>query len=132
MFQRWIEKELLSVLGEEGIGCIPFSPLAQGLLTDRYLKGIPRDSRAGRPTGFLRPEHITKEKLAKVRKLNELAKGRGQSLAQLSLAWILRKPEVTSVLIGASKVSQIDDAVGALSKLSFTSEEMTMIDSILG
>lgn len=132
MFQRWVEKELLSVLNEEGIGCIPFSPLAQGLLTDRYLKGIPRDSRAGKPTGFLRPEHITEEKLMKAGRLNELAKGRGQTLAQLSLAWILRKPEVTSVLIGASKVSQIDDAVGALSKISFTSEELTMIDSILG
>lgn len=131
MFQRWIEKELLSALDEEGIGCIPFSPLAQGLLTDRYLKGIPRDSRAGKPTGFLRPEHITEDKLTKVRKLNEIAQGRGQTLAQMSLAWILRKPEVTTVLIGASKVSQIDDAVGALSKISFTFEELTRIDSIL-
>lgn len=132
MFQRWVEKGLLSVLDEEGIGCIPFSPLAQGLLTDRYLKGIPRDSRAGKPTGFLRPEHITEEKLSKIRKLNEIAKGRGQTLAQMSLAWILRKPEVTSVLIGASKVSQIDDAIGALSKISFSTEELAMIDSILG
>ncbi|MBI2427423.1 MAG: L-glyceraldehyde 3-phosphate reductase [Ignavibacteriales bacterium] len=126
MFDRRIEKELLSVVDKEGIGCIPFSPLAQGLLTDKYLKGIPADSRAGKPGGFLRPEHITEEKLSKVRRLNDLALQRGQTLAQMSLAWILRRPEVTSVLVGASRVSQIDDAVKSLMNLSFSNNELTM------
>ncbi|MEX1276979.1 MAG: L-glyceraldehyde 3-phosphate reductase, partial [Bacteroidota bacterium] len=110
MFDRWIEDGLLHVLWEEGVGCIAFSPLAQGLLTDRYLKGIPKGSRASKPHGFLRPQHITEEKLAKVRQLNDLAKRREQSLAQMALAWILRHPTMTSVVVGASKISQIDDA----------------------
>jgi L-glyceraldehyde 3-phosphate reductase len=131
LFERWVEKELLTTLNEEGIGCIPFSPLAQGLLTDKYLKGIPADSRAGKPHGFLRPEHITTEKLSKVHRLNDLAIKRGQTLAQMSLSWILRRPEVTSVLIGASKVSHVDDAVGVLAKISFSNEELSTIDSIL-
>jgi L-glyceraldehyde 3-phosphate reductase len=131
MFNRWVEDGLLKVLGEEGIGCIAFSPLAQGLLTDRYLKGIPVDSRAGKPQGFLRPEHITEDKIAKVRRLNELAQARGQTLAQLSLAWILRHPEMTSALIGASRVSQIEDAVGTLKNLTFTAQELQTIDQIL-
>ena len=131
MFNRWVEEGLLKVLGEEGIGCIAFSPLAQGLLTDRYLKGIPADSRAGKPQGFLRPEHVTEDKLAKVRRLNELAQARGQTLAQMSLAWILRHPEMTSALIGASRVSQIEDAVGTLKNLTFTAQELQTIDQIL-
>ena len=132
MFDRWIEDGLLKVLREDGIGCIVFSPLAQGLLTDKYLEGIPAGSRASRPTGFLRPEHVTAEKVGKVRKLNELAKARGQSLAQMALAWVLRHKEVTTALIGASKVEQIDDAVKALDNLSFSSDELKKIDGILG
>jgi len=131
MFNRWIEDGLLGVLAEEGIGCIAFVPLAQGLLTDRYLRGIPEDSRAAKPHGFLRREHVTEEKLAKVRKLNEMAKARGQSLAQMALAWVLRHPGVTSALTGASRPSQIEDSVGALSKLEFTVEELEQIDRIL-
>ncbi len=131
MFNRWVEEGLLKVLGEEGIGCIAFSPLAQGLLTDRYLNGIPGDSRAGKPHGFLRPEQVTEDKIAKVRRLNELAQARGQTLAQLSLAWVLRHPEMTSALIGASRVSQIEDAVGTLKNLTFTAEELQTIDQIL-
>jgi L-glyceraldehyde 3-phosphate reductase len=131
MFNRWVEEGLLKVLREEGIGCIAFSPLAQGLLTDRYLKGIPADSRAGKPQGFLRPEHVTEDKIAKVRRLNELAQARGQTLAQMSLAWILRHPEMTSALIGASRVSQIEDAVGTLNNLTFTAQELQTIDQIL-
>jgi L-glyceraldehyde 3-phosphate reductase len=131
MFNRWIEDGLLDVLDEEGIGCIVFSPLAQGLLTDRYLKGIPADSRAGKPHGFLKPAHITEEKLAKVRKLNRIARARGQSLAQMAVAWILRLPGVTSVLVGASRVQQVEDNVAALNNLAFTDEELSAIERIL-
>ncbi|MHB0876760.1 MAG: L-glyceraldehyde 3-phosphate reductase [Anaerolineae bacterium] len=131
MFNRWIENGLLDVLAERGIGCIVFSPLAQGLLTDRYLTGIPADSRAGRPTGFLRPEHITEDKLAKVSRLNEVARARGQTLAEMSLAWVLRHPGMTSALVGASRPSQIEDSVGALRNLSFTAEELQRIEAIL-
>ena len=131
MFDRWVEQGLFTVLREEGVGCIPFSPLAQGLLTDRYLNGIPADSRAAKPTGFLRPEQVTEEKLAKVRRLNSLASKRGQKLSQMSVSWILRKPEVTSVLVGASKVSQLEDSVGALMNLTFSGEELHEIDMIL-
>ena len=131
MFDRWIEGGLLNVLGEEGIGCIVFSPLAQGLLTDKYLKGIPADSRAGKPHGFLKPEHVTDDKLARVRRLQELAQARGQTLAQMALAWVLRHSEVTSALIGASRPEQIDDAVGALNNLDFASLELRSIENIL-
>jgi len=131
MFDRWIEGGLLEVLGEEGIGCIVFSPLAQGLLTDKYLEGIPTDSRAGKPHGFLRPEHITDERLGKVDKLQKLASARGQSLAQMALAWVLRHTQVTSALIGASRIAQIEDAVGALRNLSFATEELQSIEKIL-
>ena len=131
MVNRWVEDGLLDVLKEEGIGCIPFSPLAQGLLTDRYLSGIPADSRAGKSHGFLRPKEITEEVLAKVRSLNELARARGQKLAQMALAWVLRHAEVTSALIGASRIAQIDDAVGALANRRFTDEELRTIDRIL-
>ena len=131
MFERRIEDGLLEVLREDGIGCIVFSPLAQGLLTDKYLDGIPAGSRAARPTGFLKPEQVTAEKIGKVRKLNEMAKTRGQSLAQMALAWVLRHKEITSALIGASKVEQIDDAVKALDNLSFSAEELKKINDIL-
>ncbi|MCX6144194.1 MAG: L-glyceraldehyde 3-phosphate reductase [Ignavibacteriales bacterium] len=131
MFNRWIENGLLGVLNEEGIGCIPFSPLAQGILTNRYLNGIPKNSRAAKPHGFLKPEQITEEKLRKVRQLNELAQARGQSLAQMALAWVLRCKEVTSALIGASSKAQIDDGVGALKNLSFSQEEYQAIERIL-
>jgi L-glyceraldehyde 3-phosphate reductase len=131
MFNRWIEDGLLQVLEEEGIGCIVFSPLAQGLLTDRYLNGIPADSRAAKPHGFLKPAEITQEKLAKVRRLNEVAQARGQTLAQLALAWVLRHRQVTSALIGASRVSQIEDAVGTLKKLPLAPDELERIESIL-
>jgi L-glyceraldehyde 3-phosphate reductase len=132
MFNRWVEPDLLRVLGEEGIGCIVFSPLAQGLLTDRYLGGIPQDSRASKPHGFLKPDHLTEEKLTKVRKLDLLAKQRGQSLAQMAVAWVLRHPVLTSALIGASKTQQIDDILGALKRLDFTDGELRTIDAILG
>ncbi|GGI95335.1 glyceraldehyde 3-phosphate reductase [Alicyclobacillus cellulosilyticus] len=131
MFNRWIEDGLQQVLEEAGVGTIAFSPLAQGLLTNRYLGGIPEDSRAGRPTGFLRPEHITEETLTKVRKLNDLAAKRGQSLAQMALAWVLRGGRVTSALIGASRVSQIEENVRAIDHLDFTEEELAQIEAIL-
>ena len=131
MFNRWIEDGLLDVLEEEGIGSIVFVPLAQGLLTDRYLAGIPADSRAGKAHGALRPSHITEEKLARVRKLNDIARGRGQTLAQMALAWVLRQPGVTSALTGASHTSQIENSVAALNKLAFTLDELEAIDTIL-
>ncbi len=131
MFNRWIEGELLSVLREQGVGCIAFSPLAQGLLTNKYLAGIPADSRAGKPSGFLRPEHVTDDKLARVRALGNIAEARGQSLAQLALSWVLRHPGMTSALIGASRVEQIEDAVGALQRLDFSAEELARIDDVL-
>lgn len=131
MFDRWIEDELLHVLEEEGTGCIAFSPLAQGLLTDKYLAGIPEGSRASKPHGFLRPADITEDRLRKVQKLNELAQGRGQTLAQMALAWALRHNGMTSVLVGASRVSQIEDDVGALSNLQFTERELVDIEGVL-
>jgi len=131
MFNRWIEADLLKVLAQEGMGCIVFSPLAQGLLTDKYLGGIPEGSRAAKPHGFLRPEQIGAEQLAQVARLNELAQARGQTLAQMALAWVLRHATVTSALVGASRVAQIEDAVGALDKLAFTAEELEMIEAIL-
>jgi L-glyceraldehyde 3-phosphate reductase len=132
MFNRSIEEEgLLDLLEDEGVGSIVFSPLAQGLLTDRYLKEIPADSRAAKPSIFLKESDITPEKLSKIRQLNELAKERGQSLAQMALAWVLRKGRVTSALIGASKVSQIEDNAAALNNLEFSEEELNKIDQIL-
>lgn len=131
MFGRWVEDGLLDVLDQEGVGCIAFCPLAQGLLTNRYLEGIPEDSRAAKPHGFLKPAQITPEKLAQVRRLNEVARGRGQTLAEMAIAWVLRRATVTSALIGASKVSQIEDAVRALGKLEFAAEELKAIEAIL-
>lgn len=132
LFERWIEKGLTRVLTEEGIGGIAFCPLAQGLLTNRYLAGIPADSRAGHDPRFLNPEHITEEKLGKIRQLDALAKNRGQSLAQMSLAWVLRQPTMTSALIGASKVTQIEENIAALKNLKFSAEELSAIDRIVG
>ncbi|MBK9711816.1 MAG: L-glyceraldehyde 3-phosphate reductase [Kouleothrix sp.] len=131
MFNRWIEGGLLAALRDEGVGCIVFSPLAQGLLTNKYLAGIPGDSRAAKPHGFLKSDQITDETLAKVRGLQELASARGQTLAQMALAWVLRHPEMTSALIGASRIAQIDDAVGALANLAFADEELQAIEQIL-
>lgn len=131
MFNRWIEDGLLGTLEEEGMGCIVFSPLAQGLLTNRYLDGVPEDSRAAKAHGFLKRRQITEEKLCAVRGLHELARARGQSLAQMALAWVLRHPGMTSALAGASRVSQIEDNVGALANLSFVEAELEAIDAIL-
>ncbi|CCJ99018.1 Putative ion-channel protein [Cronobacter malonaticus 507] len=131
MFERWVEGGLLDLLQEKGVGSIAFSPLAGGQLTDRYLNGIPADSRAAGGSRFLNPDQITPEKLDKVRKLNDLAVQRGQKLSQMALAWVLRDEKVTSVLIGASKTSQIDDAVGMLANRNFSAEERQAIEAIL-
>ena len=131
MFNRWVEPELLGVLEEEGIGCIVFSPLAQGLLAGRYLQGIPADSRAAKPHGFLRAEHVTEEKVRKARALNDLARSRGQSLAQMAVAWVLRHRAVTSALIGASSVEQLEETLGALRSPEFRAEDLAAIDAIL-
>jgi len=128
LFNRWVEQGLSDVLEQDGIGCIPFSPLAQGLLAGRYHDGIKEDSRAGKPHGFLRPEHLTEEKLRRTRALAEIAESRGQSLAQMSIAWLLAKPYITSVLIGASRWSQIEENLGALANTSFSHEELAAID----
>ena len=131
MFNRWVEDGLLTVLDQEGIGCIVFSPLAQGLLSDKYIGGIPEGSRASKPHGFLKPAAITDDKLAKVERLNEMAKARSQTLAQMAIAWVLRHSTVTSALIGASRVAQIDDAAAALNQLAFTDDELSSIEAIL-
>jgi len=131
MFDRWIEDGVLSVLREEGIGCIVFSPLAQGLLTDRYLTGIPADSRAAKPHGFLKRDQVTAEKVEKVRRLQEIARARGQSMAQMALAWVLRHDEVTSAVIGASRIEQIVDAVEVQKRMTFTGHELQTIDRIV-
>jgi L-glyceraldehyde 3-phosphate reductase len=131
MFNRWIEPDLLPIVERFGMGVIAFCPLAQGLLTSKYLKGIPKDSRASTEKGFLRPEHITEAAVAKVKKLNDLAQKRGQSLAQMALAWTLRSPAVTTALIGASRPEQITENVAALNNPSFAKEELAEIDGIL-
>lgn len=131
MFERWVEDGLLDVLKQKGVGSIAFSPLAGGQLTDRYLNGIPADSRAASGSRFLNPDQLTEEKLAKVRKLNAIAERRGQKLSQMALAWVLRGDKVTSVLIGASKISQIDDAVGMLANRHFSEAEQAEIEAIL-
>jgi L-glyceraldehyde 3-phosphate reductase len=127
MLNRWIEPDLIDAVGELGVGCIVFSPLAQGMLTDKYLDGIPEGSRASRPTS-LSPTLITEEALSKIRALNEIAARRGQSLAQMALAWVLRDDRVTSALIGASSVAQLEDNVAALDDLGFTDDELEEID----
>lgn len=131
MFERWVENGLLDVLEESGTGCIPYSPLAQGLLTDRYLKGIPLDSRVARGVGFLTETHLTPERLEKISRLNALAEKRGTSLAQMALAWILKDPRITTVLIGASCTQQLTDAVQSLQHLHFEAEELSTIENIL-
>jgi L-glyceraldehyde 3-phosphate reductase len=127
MLNRWIEEDLLDTLDELGLGCIVFSPLAQGMLTDKYLDGIPEGSRASRPSS-LSPELLSDQALEKIRGLNDLARGRGQTLAQLALAWTLRDPRVTSALIGASSVAQLEDNLAALDNLDFSDEELAEID----
>jgi len=131
MVDRWVEDGLLEVLDEEGIGCIVFSPLEQGLLTDRYLAGIPADSRAARPRAFLKPDDVKAEVVEKVRRLNEIAQKREQSIAQMALAWVLRQKAVTSALVGASKPQQIEDSAAALNNLEFSKEALVEIDTIL-
>jgi L-glyceraldehyde 3-phosphate reductase len=132
MFDRWAEAELLDVLAERGIGCIAFSPLAQGLLTSKYLRGIPSESRAAKPHGALQTEEITAERRAQIVALNKIAVARGQSLAQLAIAWVLRHRAMTSALIGASRVAQIDENVAALDNLALSTDELGAIDRVLG
>jgi len=131
MFSRWVEDGLLDVLGNEGIGGIAFCPLAQGLLTDRYLHGIPEDSRANKPNSFLKKNDLDEHRLGQVRTLDDMAKERGQSLAQMALAWVLRDGRMTSALIGASRVEQIEQNVAALGNLVFSKDELARIDGIL-
>jgi len=131
MYERWIEGGLLDLLGNEGVGCIPFSPLAQGMLTDKYLKGIPEDSRAAKSHGFLQRDQITDTKLAQLNKLNEIAAGRGQKLAHMALSWILRDERITSVLVGASKPEQLADSLKCLENTNFSEDELNTINLIL-
>lgn len=131
MFERWVEDGLLDLLEEFGVGCIPFSPLAQGLLTDKYLKGIPAGSRAAKTWGFLKEKDITPEKLEQVRELNDIAAQRKQSLAQMALAWLLKDSRVTTVLIGASSVQQLDNNIDCLNNTDFTESELSKIEQVL-
>jgi L-glyceraldehyde 3-phosphate reductase len=131
MFNRWVENGLLDVLEETGMGCIPFSPLEQGLLTDKYLKGIPVDSRAYKPHGFLKIEDVTEQRISKAKRLNKIASERNQSLAQMAIAWLLKDPRVTSVLVGVSKVEQLDDNLKTLNNINFSKEELNNIEFIL-
>jgi L-glyceraldehyde 3-phosphate reductase len=131
MFERWVEGGLLDLLEKEGVGCIPFSPLAQGLLTNKYLKGIPSDSRAAKPTGFLQESAVTEQTVAKIKKLNELAIQREQTLAQMALAWILKDKRITSVLIGVSKPEQVTDSLQCFRNTWFSPEELQKIEDIL-
>ncbi|RNI31872.1 L-glyceraldehyde 3-phosphate reductase [Rufibacter immobilis] len=131
MFVRWVEESLLDLLEQEGVGCIPFSPLAQGLLTSKYLKGIPEGSRAAKPHGFLKEADITEERLGQIRQLHDLAQGRGQTLAQMALAWLLKDPRVTSVLIGASSPAQLADSLKCMQNTQFSQDELNQIETIL-
>ena len=131
MFERWVENGLLDVLGDEGVGAIAFCPLAQGLLTDRYIQGIPAGSRASKPNSFLKKSDIDEHRLSQIRGLSDIAGVRGQSLAQMALAWVLRDSRMTSALIGASRVEQIEQNVAALNNLSFSALELARIDAIL-
>lgn len=131
MFERWVEDGLLDVLEQEGVGCIPFSPLAQGLLTNKYLNGIPEDSRAARASGFLQVSQVDEQTIAKVRALNDIAVKRGQTLAQMALAWLLKDNRVTSVLIGASRPEQLADSLKCLDNTNFSKEELEKIEGIL-
>jgi L-glyceraldehyde 3-phosphate reductase len=131
MFERWVEDGLLDVLDNNGIGCIAFSPLAQGMLTDRYLKGIPADSRAAKEHGFLKTNELTEEKLNIIHRLNELAQKRNQSLAQMAIAWLMKRKTITSVLIGASSVKQLEDNLATLNNINFNETELKEIENIL-
>jgi L-glyceraldehyde 3-phosphate reductase len=131
MFERWVEQGLLDVLKENGVGCIPFSPLAQGLLTGKYLKGIPEGSRASKPHGFLKEADITEDKLKKITRLNEIAGKRGQSLAQMALSWLLKDKRITTVLVGASSVEQLDDNLKALDNLDYSRDEVFELETVL-
>ena len=131
MFERWVEGGLLELLGKEGVGCIPFSPLAQGLLTNKYLGGIPADSRVAKGVGFLTENNLTEARLSQIKQLNDIAAERGQSLAQMALAWILRHKEVTTVLIGASRPEQLTDSLKCLENIQFSTEELNRIENIL-
>lgn len=131
MLERWVENGLLDVLEEKGVGCIAFSPLAQGLLTDKYLSGIPENSRAHNPNGHLKEDEVTQERIQKLIQLNEIAKNRNQSLAQMALAWLQKDKRITSVLIGASSVKQLSNNIDCLQKLEFTSDELNAIEKIL-
>ncbi len=131
MMDRWVEEGLLDLLGKEGVGCIPFSPLAQGLLTDKYLGGIPSDSRVAKPHGFLKEAQLTETKLNAVRSLADIAAERGQTLAQMALSWILKDQRVTSVLVGASKPEQLTDSLRCLDNVTFSQQELSLIDEIL-
>ncbi|WP_084289810.1 L-glyceraldehyde 3-phosphate reductase [Pedobacter nyackensis] len=131
MYERWIEDGLLDLLGNEGVGCIPFSPLAQGLLTDKYLKGIPADSRAAKNHGALQQDQITAERLVQLNQLNAIAASRGQKLAQMALSWILRDNRITSVLVGASRPEQLADSLQCLNNITFSKTELEQIEQIL-
>ncbi len=131
MFDRWVEDRLLDVLEKNGVGSVIFSPLFQGLLTDKYLKGIPKDSRVAKAHGFLQSSEITPENISKIERLNIIALERGQKMAQMALSWVLKDHRITSVIIGASKISHIEEAVGIQSKLKFSTEELNMIDEII-
>lgn len=131
MFERWVEGGLLDVLEKYGVGCIPFSPLAQGLLTDRYLDGIPSDSRAGKPHGFLKSTEVTEVRLEKIRKLNAIAKNRKQTLAQMAISWLLKDKRITTILIGASSVQQLDNNIDTLNQLDYSANELKEIEEVL-
>jgi L-glyceraldehyde 3-phosphate reductase len=131
MMDRWVEEGLLDLLGHEGVGCIPFSPLAQGLLTNKYLGGIPSDSRVAKPHGFLKENQLTEAKLKAVQSLQDMASARGQTLAQMALSWILKDHRITSVLVGASKPEQLTDSMKCLDNVTFSIEELNSIDGIL-
>ena len=131
MFERWVEGGLLDVLEKDGVGCIPFSPLAQGLLTNKYLHGIPEDSRAAKSTGFLQKSQVTDERISQIKKLNDIALQRGQTLAQMALSWLLKDERVTSVLIGASKPEQLADSLKCLDNIKFSTDELSKIEAIL-
>lgn len=131
MFERWVEGGLLDILDEEGVGCIPFSPLAQGLLTNKYLNGIPEDSRAAKPHGFLQESQVNEETVGKIKQLNEVARQRGQTLAQMALSWILKDKRITSVLVGASRPAQLADSLECLKNTTFEQDELDKIEAIL-
>lgn len=131
MFVRWVEEGLLDLLEAEGVGCIPFSPLAQGLLTNKYLNGIPTDSRAAKSHGFLQQSEVTPERIRQIQQLNQLAQQRGQTLAQMALAWVLKDHRITSVLVGASRPEQLADSLKCLDRLDFSADELSHIEAIL-